>query len=239
MLLAPGVARNVPMSWQVEYGSEADAERAWTEARDEVGGPDSQMGDVVVAIATTFGERERVEFELADLWRATEEIYEDAGRGGELAWDKFQMAILAIARRGLLKATDAERASMVIIRRGKLSSAARKVAKAAAKAAERGAEAVDEGRGAGHASREAPGEGGSSAAHARIGDGARGGSGKGGPGAGYEGGKGGKRPSVMPPHQPGLEERPGIGRTGRYAEGGAASRSRSRGERDASNMIPR
>ena len=239
MLLAPGVARNVPMSWQVDYGSEEDAERAWLEARDEVGGANSQMGDVVVAIAATIGERERVEFELQDLWKATEEIYEDAGRGGELEWDKFQMAILAIARRGLLKATDAERASMVIMRRGKLSSAARKAAKAAAKAAGRGAEALDEGRGAGCASREASGEGGSSAAHARIGDGARGGTGKGGPVAGHGGGQGGKRPSAMPPPQPGLEERLGIGRTGRYTEVGAASRSRSRGERGASNMIPR
>ena len=136
MLLAPDVARNVPMSWHVEYGSDEDAEKAWTEARDEVGGADTPMGDVVVAIATTFGDRERVEFELGDLWKATEEIYENADREGELEWDKFQKAILAIARRGLLKATDAERASMVIIRRGKLSPAAKKTAKAAEEEAE-------------------------------------------------------------------------------------------------------
>ena len=65
--------------WRVEYDTEKEADKAWTEARDEVGGADTPMGDVVVAIATTFGDRERVEFELGDLWKATEEIYEDAG----------------------------------------------------------------------------------------------------------------------------------------------------------------
>ena len=64
MVLAPDVARDVPMSWSVEYGSEKDAEAAWPKARDEVGGEDTPMGDVVVSIATTLDNSKCAEFKL-------------------------------------------------------------------------------------------------------------------------------------------------------------------------------